>query len=315
MSVEKEGDNIPFLCGVETPLEIHHDWHSSESLGTTIIQTMMENAEVDSTAIPVSLYESVDPDALEDLFQPRQEGVPRMNGETTFAFAGHYITVQGDGKITIESELGRLKRTGGNVLLAGDVPEDMLDQISVQLLGDLTRDRTLLFSQYGKSPETARTQLALSGNPNESATIVVHEAGARSTMQVQASGSKQINEIIVADTFEEFNTKIQDQMSQLQHQQNGFEPAELRFCFDSLRLLLEEKNTETVDRFITTITQTIRDVQGLGHYIYPGKLHSQPLQTFQSKFDVTIELKIEADGVKQRLHLHDTDHTTRWFPL
>jgi Halobacterial output domain 1 len=315
MSVEDQEDTVPFLCGVETPVEIQYDWRNDQPLSTTLVQTMVEAAGIDPKDIPEPFYDSIDPEALEDLFRPQIDGTPRVNGRAIFVFAGHYITVQADGQITIESELGRLKRTGGNILLTGDVPEEVFDQMSVQLLGDDAFDRTFLFAQYGEDAEVAQTRLSMADAPPNRAHILTHETVARSTVAAQASQATRMSVSSVTGNLQDFQTAIREQIFDLQRQWNGFDPAELRFCFDSLRLLLEEEDPETVEQFITAVTETVEEFDGLGHYIMQDSYDSHPVQAVRSTFDVIIELSFDVNGPKQRWHLQNTDHTTKWFPL
>ncbi|WP_435158149.1 DUF7504 family protein [Haladaptatus sp. DFWS20] len=315
MRMERNGNNNPFICGVEAPLEIQYDQQRDHSLSAVIIQEMIEAAGVEPSDIPNPLYESVDPDALEELFQPLMDGTPRENYEVSFAFAGHYITIRDGGRIQIESELGRLKRTGGNILLTGNVPEDVLDQVSGQLLGEQSLNRTPVIAQYGKDAEVAQMRLSQVDSPLDHAHILTYRADARSATQLQASQPSQIAISYVTGTFEEFQVAIQDKISDLQNQQNGFDPAELRFCFDSLRLLIEETGIETTKEFISKTVKTVDSVNGLGHYIHSGTFDSDSVQAVKSKFDVVIELRANTNGLEQRLHLHGTNHTTQWFPI
>ncbi|RBI60511.1 hypothetical protein DMJ13_18385 [halophilic archaeon] len=47
------------------------------------------------------LYQSIDPDALEALFAPKDDGSKRSEGHVTFTHAGHHITVSSDGTVDI----------------------------------------------------------------------------------------------------------------------------------------------------------------------------------------------------------------------
>lgn len=315
MSIEGDEDTSPFLCGVETPLKIQYDWQSNHLLSTIVVQKMIEAAGVDPTDVPESFYKSIDPDALEDLFRPQMDGTPRKKGKISFSFAGHYITVRSDGQIIVESELGRLKRTGGNILLTGDVPEDVINRISARLLGEPAYDRTQLFAHYGQDMETAQTRLELAQAAPEHAYLLTHEGAARSVAQAKGGQSNQMSISPVIGTLDGFQTAIRERVIELQRRRNGFDPAELRFCFDSLRLLVEEEGRDTAIEFLISVTDAIEDVGGLGHYILPHAYGSRPVQSVQSSFDAVIDLKIGVNGPEQRWHLHDTDHTTQWFPL
>ncbi|WP_435179955.1 HalOD1 output domain-containing protein [Halorussus sp. AFM4] len=48
------------------------------------------------------LYEVIDPDALEELFAPTAT-TGRMEGRVVFTYAGHEVTVCGDGYVSVEA--------------------------------------------------------------------------------------------------------------------------------------------------------------------------------------------------------------------
>lgn len=47
------------------------------------------------------LYDIVDPDALDQLFQHKSDGTPRPGGELTFAYSGCEVTVRADGDVIV----------------------------------------------------------------------------------------------------------------------------------------------------------------------------------------------------------------------
>ena len=53
------------------------------------------------------LYQVVDPDALDALFEPRVDGCHRGEGEVTFAYHGYEVAVRSYGVIAIQSAEGR----------------------------------------------------------------------------------------------------------------------------------------------------------------------------------------------------------------
>ncbi|MFH5801811.1 HalOD1 output domain-containing protein [Haladaptatus sp. CMAA 1911] len=315
--MEKEPGTIPFICGVNKPLEFKYNQQQDLSLGSTIIQHMIKAAGVDPIDVPEPLYASVNTEALEAGIQPQKNSPSPTDSGISFTFAGHYITVQGDGNVRVESELGRLKRTGGNILVTGSVPEDILDQLSVQLLGERSSDRSFIFAQYGKSAQGAQMRHSLNGSPPENAYIVTYEAGAytRSVAQSYADQPDPVNVSSVVGTLEEFQVAIQEKILELQERRNGYDPGELRFSFDSLRILLEEEETEAAGQFIATVTKRVKDANGLGHYLLPDAYYSDTVKAVKPIFDIVIELQVSVNGLEQRLHLNDTDHTTKWFPI
>jgi hypothetical protein len=137
----------------------------------------------------------------------------------------------------------------------------------------------------------------------------------RSAAQSHANQSDKTNVLSVIGTLEEFQIAIQEKILNLQERENGFDPVELRFSFDSLRLLLEEEDTGAAKQFIAAVTKTVEDANGFGHYLLPDTYYSDTVQAVEPAFNIVIELQVSVNGLEQRLHLHDTDHTTKWFPI
>lgn len=48
------------------------------------------------------LHETVDPQALDELFGPKSDGTFRGPGEVSFPFCGYDVTVESDGSVTLE---------------------------------------------------------------------------------------------------------------------------------------------------------------------------------------------------------------------
>lgn len=79
-----------------------HDPDGAANLSTTVAHAIAECLNVDVTDGSFSLYECVDPDALDALFRPRHDGVPRSGGSITFFVQDHRVTVHADGQIIVE---------------------------------------------------------------------------------------------------------------------------------------------------------------------------------------------------------------------
>ena len=80
----------------------YHDPDGSATLSTTVIHALAECMGVDVTDGSLSLYDTVDPDALDALFRPRYDGTPRSGGTLIFFVHDHRVTVHSTGHIEIE---------------------------------------------------------------------------------------------------------------------------------------------------------------------------------------------------------------------
>jgi hypothetical protein len=64
-----------------------------------VVQTVAEHRDTVPVDLP-PLFEVIDPDALDTLFNPVQPGVP-LGTEVTFTYVGHEVTVADDGEVVI----------------------------------------------------------------------------------------------------------------------------------------------------------------------------------------------------------------------
>jgi hypothetical protein len=80
---------------------VTHDFDGPAELTTTLAHAISDVSGVDVTDARFTLADYADPEALDRLFEPREEGVPRMNGHLTFAVWGFQVTVYSDGQIAI----------------------------------------------------------------------------------------------------------------------------------------------------------------------------------------------------------------------
>lgn len=69
-----------------------------QSLATTLVTAVAELTDCDLTDEEYTLYDAVDPEALEKLFSDRHDGSPRTGGHVAFELRGCRIEVwaQGD---------------------------------------------------------------------------------------------------------------------------------------------------------------------------------------------------------------------------
>jgi hypothetical protein len=84
----------------------HHDPASSAKISTTVIHALADVMEVDVTETGFALYDSVDPDALDQIFSPRGDDSPRAPGHVAFTVEGYRVTVYSTGEIVITPPAG-----------------------------------------------------------------------------------------------------------------------------------------------------------------------------------------------------------------
>lgn len=81
------------------------DRSTQQSLSFEIITAIAAEEGVDTTAIEPPeyepLYEVLNPEALDALFAPREDGTPRTNGRVEFSYCGYQVTVTSDGDVHV----------------------------------------------------------------------------------------------------------------------------------------------------------------------------------------------------------------------
>ncbi|WIV67282.1 HalOD1 output domain-containing protein [Natrialbaceae archaeon AArc-T1-2] len=74
-------------------------------LSFAVIDAIAEREGVDATEIEPpeyeALYEVLNPEALDALFAPREDGTPRSNGQVKFTYCGYDVVVDSDGDVTV----------------------------------------------------------------------------------------------------------------------------------------------------------------------------------------------------------------------
>ncbi len=79
-----------------------HDPDGPAALSTTVIHALADSMGVDPTAGRISLYDAIDPDALDAIFRPRHDGTQRSGGQVSFVVADHLVIVSSDGEVLIK---------------------------------------------------------------------------------------------------------------------------------------------------------------------------------------------------------------------
>lgn len=80
---------------------IHHDWWAEQPLSTAIAEAVATVTNTRVTDVD-PLYEVLNPDALNRLYEPASNGARRENGgHTTFTVHGCDVTVFADGSIEL----------------------------------------------------------------------------------------------------------------------------------------------------------------------------------------------------------------------
>ncbi|MFC7203209.1 HalOD1 output domain-containing protein [Haloferax namakaokahaiae] len=87
--------------GQANTYHVQHDPSGPAKLSTTVIHALADAMGIDVSDSGFSLYDSIDPDALDSIFSPTADGTPRPPGHVAFCVAGYQTTVYSTGDIVI----------------------------------------------------------------------------------------------------------------------------------------------------------------------------------------------------------------------
>lgn len=113
LMMTQSGGELPDQTGYDPRSETYHaqhNWTDSQPLSTTVMEVVgaATNTEADQMD---PLYDALDPDALDAIFRPRFDDVPRTNGQVMFSLDGHDVAVHSYGYIVVDVSK---KERGGN---------------------------------------------------------------------------------------------------------------------------------------------------------------------------------------------------------
>lgn len=81
------------------------DGNRRPSLSLEVVTAIAEREDVDPTEIEPpeyeSLYDVCNPEALDALFAPREDGTPRSEGHVEFEYCGYDVVVTSDGSVEV----------------------------------------------------------------------------------------------------------------------------------------------------------------------------------------------------------------------
>lgn len=79
----------------------HHDSDQTATITATIVHALASIADTDVSQGEFSLYDSVDPDALERIFGTKADGTERTGGHIAFTALEHEVYVYANGDVII----------------------------------------------------------------------------------------------------------------------------------------------------------------------------------------------------------------------
>lgn len=280
---------------------------------TRAVSAVAEHSGQDLAKVRSAIGNVVDIDAIARLGEERGNGASRSGATVLFSVLGYDVVVESNGTIAVGSTLRRLKQTGGNVLIAGAVPDALTDVASANLLGDPERGRRHVFALLDRDDTVVPARLG--STDATAARVVDYAAASRSAASARPTVDDGRAVTDEPTDLDELGTAIETQIRTLVAGTTLCEPGELRLCVDSLRPVLDQRDAEGAVAFLEPICDSVRDVSGLAHYVLPVDRDEPVVRTLESLFDATIELRVSESSPEQRWHLHESNYTTDWFAL
>jgi len=72
-----------------------------QSLTTAVIEAVADAADLEPAELGTPLYDQIDPDALDNLFSDRHNGMARGSGHVVFTLLDYEVTVYSDGYVVV----------------------------------------------------------------------------------------------------------------------------------------------------------------------------------------------------------------------
>ena len=80
----------------------------TESLSATVVRAVASAEGTTTAELAEPLYDAVDPDALDQLFEPRVDGVARLFGQLHFRYHDYNVLVHDFGRVDVYPEDAQL---------------------------------------------------------------------------------------------------------------------------------------------------------------------------------------------------------------
>ncbi|WP_135854758.1 DUF7504 family protein [Halorussus salinus] len=237
----------------------------------------------------------------------------------------------------IRRKLRRMKRNGCNLLVTGNVREEVSQRATRKLLGSPEESRTRLLGLTDHGREDAPDLLpgdvratdhrvhfaeydigartASAATPAEADSSATDAAAFETDSASDSDSAVETDSSAAARDLGEFRGALCDAITTAKIGRSGFEPAELRISVFTLSYLLNRHDTAAVERFVGAVGDHVRGVDGMAHYHLPVADDSKPVRRLSSLFDARIELREKHGRPEQRWHFPDDDVRTVWVGL
>ena len=213
------------------------------------------------------------------------------------------------GSRDLSDRLQTLKQLGCNLLVTGDVSEDVSHEMTQKLLGVPEESRTRILALTDQDREDVPDLLPGEVTASDADVYVADYGTTRAASAAAADDEWHCNDLDV------LQGRICEAVSTAKIASSGLDPAELRVSVFTLSSLVARHDPEAVDRFVSTVTDHVRGVRGMGHFHLPVADDAEIVERFTPLFDIRVELRETQGAPEQRWHFPNSDDTTAWFGL
>lgn len=222
---------------------------------------------------------------------------------------------RGDGEEPSFSRwLSNLKQVGSNILVTGEVPEEVSARASRAMFGRADR-RFRVLALTDRTVSNAEARLPGEASFDDPTTWLVDQRnGERSVPETATNVTDDLCSPEMDDTSKLCN-EVQAAISFFEEEADGLAPAELRVGVDSLFPLVQTGLSGT-ERALRTLAATVRGVRGMGHYHLRVPVDDDVVEELTPLFDARVELrKRPRRSPEQRWYAPEIDATTPWMAL
>lgn len=210
--------------------------------------------------------------------------------------------------------LSDLKQVGSNLLVTGEVPDEVSARASSRFFGRADR-RFRVLALTDKAISNAEARLPDDAAFDDPTTWVIDQRCGERSVPTAAADVAADSDCLETSDARALCNEIQTAISFFDEQADGLAPAELRVGVDSLFPLVQEDLSAT-KRALRTLGATVRGVQGMAHYHLRVPHDDETVEELMPLFDARVELrKRPRHDPEQRWYATDLDAKTPWMEL
>lgn len=208
---------------------------------------------------------------------------------------------------TFARALDALKRNGSNILLIGEGTEAAHETVCQRLFGPPERESVYRLQVSVEATRGACESTCDASETDRVRTIEYSNTATEPGTDPTTRGGP--------ESPRELGIELVEAVDEFADAADGFEPAELRVCVDSLVPLCHEYGIETVFRLLHLATSRVDRARGMGHVHVPLARNHDMVALFEPLFDAVVTVRSRDGSTEQRWSLRDPALSTDWLEL